>query len=149
MSPRIDHMSTSPGGFKAVLGLDKYVSESAGLDKRLLHLLKIRASQVNGCAYCVDMHIREARADGLPEQWISLISVWKEALVFSDRERAVLAWTDSVTHVSVTGIPDGDFARLKDHFSDSEIVDLTIAIGTINLWNRLAVAMRSPHPLDV
>ena len=149
MSPRIDHMSTSPGGFKAVLGLDKYVSESAGLDKRLLHLLKIRASHVNGCAYCVDMHIREARTDGLPDQWISLISVWKEALVFSDRERAVLAWTDSVTHVSMTGIPDGDFACLKDHFSDSEIVDLTIAIGTINLWNRLAVAMRSPHPLDV
>ena len=148
MIPRIDYMKASPGGFKAVLGLEHYVAETAGLDPTLLHLLKIRASQVNGCAYCVDMHVKEARAAGLGEQWIALIAAWRESPVYTERERAVLAWTEAVTQVSRSGAPDEDFAPLGGFFSDAEIVDLTLAISTINVWNRLAVAMRIPHELD-
>ena len=148
MTPRIDYMKTSPDAFKAVFALEQYVSQSAGLEPRLLHLLKIRASQINGCAFCVDMHVKEARAEGLGEQWIALICAWRESPVFSDRERAVLAWAESLTHVSATGAPDADYMPLREHFSEAEIVDLTVAVGMINLWNRLAVAMRSQHPLD-
>lgn len=148
MTPRIDYMTASPGAFKAVLGLENYVASTAGLDPNLLHLLKIRASQINGCAYCVDMHVKEARAAGLGEQWIALIAAWRESPVYTERERAVLAWTEAVTLVSESGAPDDDFARLKAFFSDAEIVDLTVAISTINVWNRLAVAMRIPHELD-
>jgi len=148
MTPRIDYMKASPGALKAVLGLENYVAQTAGLDPTLLHLLKIRASQINGCAYCVDMHVKEARAAGLGEQWIALISAWRESPVYTDRERAVLAWIEAVTLVSESGTPDEDFAPLRNFFSDAEIVDLTVAISTINVWNRLAVAMRIPHELD-
>ena len=148
MIPRIDYMQASPGAFKAVLGLEHYVAKTAGLDPHLLHLLKIRASQMNGCAYCVDMHVKEARAAGLGEQWIALIAAWRESPVYTNRERAVLAWTEAVTLVGESGAPDKDFAPLRDFFSDAEIVDLTLAISTINVWNRLAVAMRIPHDVD-
>lgn len=148
MSARIDYMKASPDAFKAVLALEQYVSGTSGLDKRLLHLLKIRASQINGCAYCIDMHVREARAFGLSDQWIALICAWRDSPLYSDRERAVLAWAESLTQISTTGAPDRDFEPLRQHFSGAEIVDLTVAIGTINVWNRLAVGMKAEHNLD-
>lgn len=148
MTPRLDYTKATPAGFQAVLGLETYVTGKSGLDSSLIHLIKLRASQINGCAYCVDMHVKEARKDGLPEQWIALVSVWREALVFSDRERAALGWTEALTNVSTSGAPDTDYDALRPHFTDSEISNLSLAIATINVWNRLAVGFRSPHPID-
>ena len=127
--------------------LENYVQNS-GLDRRFIHLIKLRASQINGCAYCVDMHVKESRHDGLSEQWINLMSVWRESGVYDPKERALLGWVEAVTNVSQTGIPDGEFEALKAHFTDEEIMKITVAIGTINTWNRLAVGFRSLHPID-
>jgi AhpD family alkylhydroperoxidase len=147
MHQRIDVMKVAPDAYKAVIGLETYVQNS-GLEKRLIHLVKIRASQINGCAFCIDMHTKEARRDGLGEQWINLICAWQESPVYDARERALLAWTDAVTRLPDTGAPDADFAPLREHFSDAEIAKLTIAIGTINIWNRIAVGFRFQHPVD-
>ena len=147
MHQRIDVMKVAPDSYKAVVALETAIQRS-GLEKRLIHLLKIRASQINGCAFCVDMHVKEARRDGLGEQWINLICAWKESPVFDARERALLAWTDAVTRLPETGAPDAEFASLREHFSDAEIANLTIAIGTINVWNRIAVGFRFQHPVD-
>jgi len=146
MNARLDYRAASPQSFKAVLQLEQQVSSS--LPKRLIHLIKLRASIINGCAYCVDMHVKEARHTGLGEQWINLVSVWREAAVYTEAERAVLAWTDAVTKIAETGAPDADFEALRAHFTDEEITKITVAIGVINLWNRLAVSMRSQHPVD-
>ncbi len=149
MQARIDYMQAAPDAFQAVWALEKYVSEDSGLDPTLIHLVKLRASQINGCAYCVDMHTKEARKHGLSEQWIALVCVWREAAVFDARERAVLAWVDALTNLSETGAPDADFEALRAHFSEADITRLTVAIGTINVWNRLAVGFRVPHPVDL
>jgi AhpD family alkylhydroperoxidase len=124
------------------------VREDSGIDHRLLHLIKLRASQINGCAYCVDMHVKEARRDGLSEQWINLISVWQESPVFDARERAVLAWTEALTNVAQTRAPDADFELLRAFFSEAAMTKITVAIGAINVWNRLCVGFRSQHPVD-
>ena len=145
---RLDYIQTAPDAFQAVWGVEQYLTNKAGITPRLIHLLKLRASQINGCAYCVDMHTKEARRDGLSEQWIALVGVWREALIFDERERALLAWTEALTDLSRTGAPDADYDGLAAHFSDEEIVKLSIAIGMINLWNRLAVGFRTPHPVD-
>lgn len=147
MQARLNFFEASPASYKAVAALEQHVQHS-GLEKRLIHLLKLRASIINGCAFCVDMHVKEARHDGLGEQWINLISVWKEASVYDARERALLAWTDAVTNVAQTGIPDEAYAELSAHFSEEDRVKITIAIGTINVWNRLAIGFRSQHPID-
>ena len=148
MRARLDFTKASPEAFQAVLGLENYVVNQSGLDPHLIHLLKLRASQINGCAYCVDMHSKEARRSGLSEQWINLVSVWRESSVFDDRERAVLEWTEALTNVGDTGAPDSAYEPLKDFFSEKEIMDLTIAISTINVWNRIAVGFRNQHPVD-
>lgn len=148
MKERLDYRSASPESYKAVLALELYVSRDSGLEPRLRHLLKIRASQINGCAFCLDMHVKEARKDGLDEQWIALIATWRESPLYDARERALLGWTETLTRVSETGAPDSDFEALQAHFSDEEITKLTVAVGMINMWNRLAVAFRSPHPID-
>lgn len=148
MQARFDFPTVAPDAYKAVAALDRYVKEDAGIDHGLLHLIKLRASQINGCAYCVDMHVKEARRDGLSEQWINLISVWQESPVFDARERAVLAWTEALTNVAQTRAPDADFEPLRAFFSEAEITKLTVAIGTINVWNRLCVGFRSQHPID-
>jgi AhpD family alkylhydroperoxidase len=148
MERRLDYHKLAPDALKAILGLEAYLHDGAGLDPRLIHLLKLRASQINGCAYCVDMHTKEARKDGLSEQWIALVCTWREALVFEPRERALLAWTEAVTLLSETGAPDELYQDMRRHFSDEEVVNLTVAIATINVWNRLAVSFRTPHPLD-
>jgi AhpD family alkylhydroperoxidase len=148
MEARFDYIKASPEAFQAVWALEQFVSQKAGLDKRLLHLLKIRASQINGCAFCVDMHVKEARRDGLGDQWIALIAVWWESPVYDARERAVLAWTDALTNVAQSGAPDADYEALQKHFTDEEITKMTVAIGNINLWNRIAVGFRAQHDVD-
>lgn len=148
MTLRLDSMTAAPDAVKAVYGLENYIVSQSGLDHRLIHLLKLRASIVNGCAYCVDMHTREARKDGLSEQWIALVSVWHEASIFDARERALLGWTDALTNIAQTGAPDAAYEAMQAVFSEAEITKLTVAIGTINIWNRIAVGFRMPHALD-
>lgn len=147
MQPRFNFFKASPESYKAVVALEEFV-QSSGLERRFIHLIKLRASIINGCAYCVDMHVKESRHDGLPEQWINLMSVWRESPIYTARERALLGWVDAVTNIATTGIPDADFDALKRHFTDAEIASITVAIGTINVWNRLAVGFRSQHPVD-
>jgi AhpD family alkylhydroperoxidase len=147
MHQRINAMVAAPETYQAVIALEKHIQNS-GLPRRLIHLLKLRASAINGCAFCVDMHTKEARRDGLSEQWISLIPVWHEAMVYSDAERALLAWTDAITRIADSRAPDADFEAMRAHYSDADIVKLTAAIGVINVWNRLAVGMRTPHPVE-
>jgi AhpD family alkylhydroperoxidase len=130
-----------------VSALEKAVQES-GFDRKLLHLVKLRASQINGCAYCVDMHVKEARHDGESEQRIHLISAWRESPLYSARERAALEWTEALTLLPQSRADDQFYDPLKEHFSDVEIVQLTVLIGMINVWNRLAVGFRSQHPID-
>ncbi len=147
MQSRLDMMKTSPEAIKAVFALEQYV-QSSGLERRFIHLIKLRASQINGCAYCVDMHVKESRHDGLSEQWINMMCVWRESPVYDARERALLGWVDAVTNIAQTCAPDADYEALKAHFSNEEIAKITVAIGTINVWNRLAVSFRSQHPVD-
>jgi AhpD family alkylhydroperoxidase len=148
MEPRLNIVKAAPGAYQAVSALDRYVVKESGLAPGIIHLIKIRASQINGCAYCVDMHVKEARRDGFGEQWMHLISAWQESPVFTDKERAVLGWTEALTRLPETRAPDADFAPLRQHFSDEEIVKITVAIGTINVWNRMAVGFRTQHPVE-
>lgn len=148
MTQRLDYTNAAPDAVKAVYGLEHYVTREAGLEPRLVHLLKLRASLINGCAYCVDMHTKEARKDQLSEQWIALVGVWEEAIVYTPRERALLAWTDTLTKVAETGASDEAYQGMCDHFSEAEITNYSVAICTINTWNRLAVGFRMQHPLD-
>lgn len=148
MERRLDYKKVAPDAVQAVAGLETYLHKKTALEPRHIHLLKLRASQINGCAYCVDMHTKEARKDGLSEQWIALVSVWREALVYDARERALLAWTEAVTLLSESGAPEAVYLEMQAQFSEKDIVDLTVAIATINVWNRLAVAFRALHPLD-
>jgi AhpD family alkylhydroperoxidase len=148
MSPRINFAKASPDAYKAVAALDRYVVKESGLEPAIIHLIKLRASIINGCAYCVDMHVKESRHDGLSEQWINLVSTWHESTVYTPRERALLGWVDAVTLIAQTRAPDDVYEELRKHFSDDECVKITTAIGAINVWNRLAVAFRAPHPVD-
>ena len=143
MEARIDFAKVSPGAVHAMLGLERYVRQS-GLEEKLLHLLKLRASQINGCAYCIDMHTKDARAAGDTEQRLYGVTAWRETPFYSERERAALAWTEAVTRIGEDGVPDELFAEVREHFSEAELVDLTLAIVAINGWNRLAVPFRAP-----
>ncbi len=140
MKKRIDSQKVAPKALQAVFAVERYVRES-GLDPSLLELVKLRASYANGCAYCVDMHSKDARAAGEPEQRIYAVPVWRETPFFSAKERAALAYTEAVTELGRHGVPDADFDALRDHFDEREIVDLTMAIVAINSWNRLAIAL--------
>ncbi len=142
MKPRLDYQRISPDGYRAMLALNKF-AESCGLEHALLELIKIRASQINGCAYCIDMHAIDARAGGESEQRIYLLDAWREAPFYSDRERAALAWTEAVTLVGQTHVPDDVYEEARRHFSEEELVNLTWAVVVINGWNRIAVAFRS------
>ena len=128
MKTRINYAKASPEAFKAVMALENYV-QGSGLERRFVHLIKLRASIINGCAFCVDMHVKESRHDGLSEQWINLMSVWRESPVYTQQERALLGWVDAVTKIAETGAPDDSFETLKAHFSDEDIVKITVAIG--------------------
>ena len=144
--PRLNPFTAAPAAMKAMLDLENHVKAS-GLEMSLIHLVKTRASQINGCAFCIHMHTREARADGETEERLYLLDAWRESPLYSDRERAALAWTEALTLVAQTRAPDEDYALLKAHFSDEEQVKLTLAISAINAWNRFAIGFRSIHPV--
>jgi len=142
MQPRIDYRKYGQEPLKSLYDIENYLSHS-GLDHKLLLLIKMRASQINGCAFCLDMHSIDARAEGESEQRLYTLNAWRETPFFNDRERAALAWTEAATNVSETHMPDEVFAEVKKHFSEKEIVDLTLAVAMINLWNRVAISLRS------
>jgi len=142
MEQRMDFYQVSPQGTAAMRGLEKHVRE-CGLERSLLELVKTRASQINGCAYCIDMHTKDARAAGETEQRLYALHVWRETPFYSDRERAALEWTESLTRITENEVPDELYQRVKAHFSDVELANLTLAIVAINGWNRLAIAFRA------
>ncbi|GMV94861.1 MAG: carboxymuconolactone decarboxylase family protein [Candidatus Hydrogenedentes bacterium] len=141
MQPRLDYASVAPDGVKAMWGLEKYV-HGCGLEPSLLELVKTRASQINGCAFCIDMHTKDARAGGETEQRLYALSAWRETPFFSDRECTALAWTEAVTNVAQTNVPDEVYELARQHFDEKELADLTLAVVAINGWNRLAVSFR-------
>lgn len=141
MSARVDYYKVSPEAVKAMIELDHLVNRS-GLEKSLLNLIKLRASQINGCSYCVDMHCADARKEGESERRLYAVAVWRETPFFTNRERAALAWTEAVTLLSETHAPDDIYQEVLKYFTEKETVDLTIAIITINGWNRIAVSFR-------
>jgi len=143
MEQRIDVMKVAPGAVQAMLGLERYLARS-GLERELLNLVKLRGSQMNGCAYCIDMHWKDLRAEGETEQRLYGLDAWAESPYYTERERAALAWTEAVTRVAEGHAPDAVFAEVRRQFSDAEMVDLTLAVATINAWNRLMIAMRAP-----
>ncbi|MGO4835934.1 carboxymuconolactone decarboxylase family protein [Rhizobiaceae sp. 2RAB30] len=147
MGPRLNPFEAAPDAMKAMLALDGTVRK-LGIDEQLYWLVKIRASQINGCAYCIHMHTREGRAAGISEDRMHLLSAWRESPLYSAKERAALAWTDALTLLPETGAPDDVFKALQAEFGPKEIVDLTVLIGTINVWNRIAVGFRSLHPVS-
>jgi len=142
MKPRINIAHVSPAAYKAVLGLEQYV-RSTGIDPGILELIKIRASQINGCAYCIDMHTKDARAAGETEQRIYSLDAWRETPFYSEKERAALALTEAVTLIREGHVPDAVFEEARSHFDEAELLNLTLAIATINVWNRLAITLRS------
>lgn len=144
MEPRIpNYPKVAPETFRAMLELSA-ASKKSDLEPKLLELVKIRASQLNGCAYCLDMHTQDARALGETEQRLHLIAAWRESPFYSDRERAALAWTEAVTQLGETHASDEVYADLRKHFSEKESVDLTWTVVVINAWNRLQVGFRIP-----
>lgn len=142
MEHRLTYSAVAPQGIQALLGIEGYV-RGAGLEPGLLHLLKTRASRINRCAYCIDMHTKDARAGGETEQRLYALSAWRETPFFSERERAALAWTEAITLISHGSVPDALYEEARRHFSEKELVDLTLGLIAINGWNRLAVAFRT------
>ena len=142
MQARLDAMKISPAAYTAMLGLETLVRKSS-LEHSLLELVKMRASQINGCAYCLDMHSKDARAQGESEQRLYALNAWRETPFFTDRERAALAWTEAVTLVADTHVPDAVYEEARQQFSDEELVNLTMAVVAINGWNRLQIAFRA------
>ena len=143
---RLNPFAIVPDAYKAVSGVESYI-RNCGLEKSLIHLVKMRASQINGCAYC-DMHSKEARKDGETEQRLYLLEAWEEVSLYTPRERTALAWTEAVTRIADTRAPDAVYEELCRHFSEAETVNLTTAIGVINLWNRLCVSFRIQPPAE-
>ena len=144
MQARLNYVKASPATYQGLLALQALVDKSE-LDKPLLELVKIRASQINKCAFCLHMHTRDARKAGVSEERIYLLEAWRESALYTVRERAALAWTEALTLLPVTGAPDDVYAQVAAQFSEPEIVGLTLAIGAINLWNRFGVGFRLVH----
>ncbi len=142
MDQRIDYSKVDPEGINGLLQLEKHVHDS-GLDPLLLELVRLRASQINGCAYCLDMHTKNARSLGESEQRLYGISAWREAPYYSDRERAALAWSEAVTMVGQDHVPEEVYQEVRKQFTEKELVDLTLGIIAINGWNRLAISFRT------
>jgi AhpD family alkylhydroperoxidase len=142
MKSRIDKKSIPPGAYHAMLGLEKYVN-GCGIEIGLLDLVRLRASQINGCAYCLDMHSKDLRAAGETEQRIYSLNAWRETPFYSEREQAALAWTEAVTLVTQDHVPDDVYEQARRQFNETELVNLTIAVVAINGWNRLNVAFRT------
>ena len=146
MKQRLNYWKAEPKLLNAVVALNTVV-EGAGLEKSLVHLVKLRASQINGCSYCVDMHTREARKDGDSEQRVYLVAAWRESPLYTERERAAFAWTERLTRLADNEVDDELFAEMLRHFSENELVQLTALVAMINVWNRFAVPFRTVHPV--
>jgi AhpD family alkylhydroperoxidase len=146
MKPRLDPFKTAPGVFNAMRDLSNRAT-NCGLEHSLQELVKTRASQINGCAFCLHMHTRDARAAGETEERLHLLSAWRESPLYTERERAALAWTEALTLIADRGAPDAVYNDLKACFTEEEIVELTLLINTINSWNRFAIGFRAVHPM--
>jgi AhpD family alkylhydroperoxidase len=142
VEPRIDYPKNGRGVYEAMPGLEKYLDQS-GLEASLMNLIKLRASQINGCAYCIDMHWKDLRAAGEQEQRLYGLDAWEESPYYTDRERAALEWTEAVTNVREGHVPDEVFERVRTRFNEKELADLTLAVAAINAWNRLSIAARA------
>ncbi len=142
MQQRVDYQTQAAGVYKAMRGLESYL-HSCGLEEGLIHLVKLRASQLNGCAYCIDMHWKDLRAHGETEQRLYGLDAWRESPYYTERERAALTWTEAVTLITDGHASDADYEAVRPHFDGKELADLTFAIATINAWNRLAIAGRT------
>lgn len=145
MSLRLAYYDVAPDSLTALLGVRAYI-ESSSVEPTLRYLVELRASQINGCAFCCDMHSRELREAGETDQRLDCLPAWREAPCYTDRERAALAWTESVTLVAETHVPDAVYEDARRHFNEKELADLTVVIGMINLWNRMAISFRQPPP---
>lgn len=143
MKARLNYAAASPGAVTAMMSLESFVRNSSKLEPSLIELVKMRASQINGCAYCIDMHSKDARAEGETEQRLYALSAWREAPFFTAREQAALAWTESLTLLATDHVPDAVFEEVRPHFNDEELVNLTLVVATINAWNRFGVSFRS------
>ncbi len=148
MTPRMtDAHKLAEPGIKAMIALESAIKHSP-LEPKLLHLIKLRASQINGCAYCIHMHTKEALRDGDTPTRLYMLTAWRESSLYSERERAALAWTEALTRLSETGAPDADWALVEAAFEPAERAWLSLAIGAINVWNRFQVGFRAPHPVE-
>ncbi len=146
MKPRMNFYQAAPDTVNALMALENQVA-SSGLEQSLIELVKTRASQINGCAYCINMHTQDARKHGETEQRLYLLNAWREAPAYTDRERAALAWTEVVTLISDTHAPEDVYQEIRAHFSEADTVNLTMLIATINAWNRLAISFRAMPPV--
>jgi AhpD family alkylhydroperoxidase len=146
MKPRMNYYQAAPDTIKALIGVEDVIKAS-GLEKSLIELVKTRASQINGCAYCIYMHTSDARKQGETEQRLYLLDAWRESPLYTERERAALAWTEALTLISETHAPDADYEAMRAQFSEAEAVNLTMLIGAINAWNRVAIGFRAVHPV--
>lgn len=146
MKPRLNPYQAAPEAMKSIGALEAYV-QSSGLEPSLIELVKTRASQINGCAFCLHMHTRDARAHGETEERLYLLDAWRESPLYTERERAALAWTEAVTLVSRTHVPDTVYEEVRKQFAEGELVNLTHLVATINAWNRIAISFRSVHPV--
>ena len=142
MKPRLNIAKVAPGAYHAMLGLEKFIRESS-IEEKLAHLLKMRVSQINGCAYCLDMHSKDARVVGETEQRLYGLDAWREAPYYSERERAALEWVEALTLVAEGHVPDDVYERARGQFSEKELVELSMIAVAINGWNRLAIAFRT------
>jgi AhpD family alkylhydroperoxidase len=146
MKPRMNYYQAAPDTIKALVALEEQI-QASGLEKSLIELVKTRASQINGCAFCINMHTQDARKQGETEQRLYLLNAWHESPLYTDRERAALAWTEALTLIAETHAPDNLYEDVRAQFSEAETVNLTMLIGAINAWNRLAIAFRAVHPV--
>ena len=142
---RLNAYTAAPDAMKALVAVETYIQQ-CGLEKSLIELVKMRASQINGCAYCLSVHSHDARRDGETEQRLYVLPAWRETQFFTPRERAALAWTEALTLVAETHAPDADYEETHRNFEGKELADLTVLVGMINLWNRLAISLRYEHP---
>jgi len=146
MKPRMNYYQAAPETIKALLGVEDVIKAS-GLELSLIELVKTRASQINGCAFCINMHTADARKNGETEQRLYLLNAWRESPLYTERERAALAWTEALTLIADTHAPDEDYEAMRAQFSEAEAVNLTMLIGAINAWNRIAISFRAIHPV--
>jgi len=147
MTPRMNIFQAAPDATKALMAVEAAIDQS-GLERSLVELVKLRASQINGCAFCIYMHVKDATKHGESDMRIHLLDAWRESPLYTDRERAALNWTESLTRVAKTHAPDADYELLRSQFTDHEIAYLTMLVGAINFWNRLQIGLRAVHPAE-